>query len=128
LAFLAFALICCGRPAAGQEAIGMHLENAGFIMRPAITPEQQARMRKLPARKFIARAKAGVRYFIYADPDYCKCVFLGNQEAMRNFRDIQSTTLPQLDDVPAAGVSPTNEIIQDMDEDLPDGDLFDFPF
>jgi hypothetical protein len=45
----------------------MRLEDMGFIMRPANTPEQMGRLRPLPARKFVARTKDGNRYYLYAD-------------------------------------------------------------
>ena len=67
-----------GNVEAGQEGTDMKLEDMGFIMRPANTPEQMERLRLLPARKFVARAKDGSRYYLYADPDYCQCVFVGN--------------------------------------------------
>ena len=53
---------------AGQEGTDMKLKDMGFIMRPANTPEQMERLRLLPARKFVARAKDGSRYYLYADP------------------------------------------------------------
>jgi len=107
----------------------MHLEDAGFIMRPADTPEKLARLRKLPARTFVARNAAGGRYYIYADPDVCKCAFVGDGRAMQAFRDMRRT--PQPDVVGPGGVSPENQIIRDMDADMgdvPDGDILDFRF
>jgi hypothetical protein len=68
----------------------MKLEDMGFIMRPANTPEQMERLRLLPARKFVARAKGGSRYYLYADPDYCQCVFVGNEFAMKNYRALNA--------------------------------------
>ena len=75
---------------AGQEGLDMKLADMGFIMRPASTPTQMQRLRLLPARKFVARIKAGRRYYLYADPDYCQCVFVGNELAMRNYRALLS--------------------------------------
>ena len=116
---------------AAQIATDMRLSNAGFIMRPANTPEQHARLRQLPPRKFVARTKAGRRYFLYADPDVCKCVFLGDERAMQAYRDMVSP--PQgVPTVPVAprGATPEQLIIEDMRADLhngiPDGDILDF--
>ncbi len=67
LALLAFGLF--GTAAIGQEAKDMDLETSGFVMRPALTPQQLERVKLLPPHKFIARAKNGQRYFLYADPD-----------------------------------------------------------
>ena len=80
LAFLAIGMV--GDAAAGQEARDMKLEDVGFVMRPANTPQQMERLRLLPPRTFVARTKAGRRYYIYADPDYCQCVFLGGDSAI----------------------------------------------
>ena len=79
-----------GNVEAGQEGTDMKLEDMGFIMRPANTPEQMERLRLLPARKFVARAKGGSRYYLYADPDYCQCVFVGNELAMKNYRALNA--------------------------------------
>jgi hypothetical protein len=117
-----------GGPAAGQEAVDMRLEDAGFTMRTANTPEQLARLKLLPPRKFVARKKAGTRYFLYADPDYCKCVFLGGAQALQTYRNMSAPGLPLDGNLPPTGVSPVNEIIQDMDDDIGVGedDILDF--
>ena len=50
--------LSAGDAAAGQEGIDMKLEDMGFTMRAANTPEQLDRLRLLPPRKFLARLKA----------------------------------------------------------------------
>src|SRR3974390_143594 len=62
-----------GRAVAQPEKKEKHLEDVGFIMRAA-SPEQFARLRALPPHKFIARTVNGRRYYLYSDPDLCKCV------------------------------------------------------
>ena len=89
LAFLAFGLFGAAA-AAGQEGADMRLEDFGFVMRPATTPAQERRLKLLPPRKFVARTANGRRYYIYADPDYCKCAFVGGELAMKNYRDMVS--------------------------------------
>ena len=59
-----------GLPASAQEAIGMKLEAAGFVMREANTPKKLARLKTLPPHKFVRRMKNGAAYFNYADPTY----------------------------------------------------------
>jgi hypothetical protein len=108
-----------GDPAVGrQETIDMHLENAGFTMRMADTPERMAVLRRLPPHKFVGRKKGGTRYFIYADPDYCKCVFLGDAQALQDYRDIASAGLPVVDNLPPTGYEPVHDMIEDIDDDL----------
>ncbi len=70
-----------------QEATDMHLEDVGFVMRTA-APQQLDRLRSLPPRKFVARTIGGRRYYLYADPDLCKCVFLGDEAAMQSYKDL----------------------------------------
>lgn len=124
-------LICIlsGGADAGQEGQDMRLEDVGFIMRPANSPQQRERLKLLPPRTFVARTKNGRRYFLYADPDYCQCVFLGNALAMKNYQDMVSPP-PQApmplgpDGGPVAG-----SLIQELDPGIPifDGDILDYP-
>jgi hypothetical protein len=108
----------------------MKLKDVGFVMRPANTPAQLERLRLLPPRTFVTRTKDGSRYFLYADPDYCKCVFLGNELAMKNYHDLVSPP-PQPpmplgpDGGPVAG-----SLIQELDPGIPifDGDILDYSY
>lgn len=114
-----------GAPAAAQEAVGMKLETAGFVMKRADTARKMERLRTLPARKFVVRTKAGRTFYVYADPDYCKCALIGSQQAMNSYRDMVAPPAlppgvrPQSGDpnVPARGVSLEGEMIHDMNED-----------
>jgi hypothetical protein len=115
---------------ASQEGSDMKLEDMGFVMRPADTPAQIERLRQLPPRAFVARTKHGRRYYLYADPDYCKCVFVGDELAMKNYRDL---VLPPPQAPTAIGPgkpSVANEMIQEMDPVLggtiDEGDILDW--
>lgn len=136
------AVVICGvtaEPALAQERTDMRLANAGFVMRAANTPEKMARLRHLPPHKIVARTKAGgVRYFLYADPDYCKCLMVGDRRAMQAYQDMVSPPptglpgLPALPDVsgPTAGATAQHALIEEMNTDLssaiPDYDFLDF--
>jgi len=126
-----------GDPALGsQEATDMKLEDAGFIMRPANTPAKLKRIKLLPPRKFIRHKKAGRHYFLYADPDVCKCVFVGDQRAMQTYRNIIApppAPLPGMANaITPSAATPETELIRDMDSDIgasiPTGDILDFRF
>jgi hypothetical protein len=128
VAFLIFGL--SGGADASQEGKDMKLEDMGFVMRPADTPAQIERLRQLPSRTFVARSKNGRRYYLYADPDYCKCVFVGDETAMRNYRDMVAPP-PQAPMAIGPGKpSVASEMIQEMDPVLGgtiyDGDILDF--
>jgi len=129
-AVVAFGLF--GDAVAAQEARDMKLEDVGFVMRPANTPQQLARLRLLPPRTFIARIRDGRRYYIYADPDYCQCVFLGGEMAMRNFRDLAMPPSPPPmptgpDGSPVAGplILP---LAPDIDLTIGNGDILDYSY
>ena len=115
----------------------MKLEDAGFVVRVADTPAKIARLRAVPARKFLRRVKAGHAYYMYADPDLCRCVYLGNQDAMNNYRAMATLRRQQFFlQSPNAqlppGLSPENDLVQDIDVDsddtMPTGDILDYPF
>jgi hypothetical protein len=119
VAILVAATLFAGAASAGQEGTDMKLEDMGFTMRPASTPAQMERLRLLPARKFVRRTKDGGRYYLYADPDYCQCVFVGNEVAMKNY---QALNAPSADaDRPRRGpchglVDPGNRSLDQLDD------------
>ena len=128
LVLIAFAVF--GTAAGAQEVKDMDLEDSGFVMRPALTPQQLERVNLLPSHKFIARSKNGQRYFFYADPDLCKCVFVGNALAMTNYQSLVSA--PYMSSMPNPGTLPSGaSLYQEMDPGLssaiPDGDILDNP-
>jgi hypothetical protein len=118
-------------PATAQLATDMRLEDAGFVMRRADTPEKIARLRLIPPRQFVSRTGKNGRYYLWADPDTCKCVFVGGAGALQSFKDMRRG-VPQPDNVgpSSRGIDPENMIIHDMDEDaginVPDGDVLDY--
>ena len=128
VALLAFGLF--GTAAAAQEVKDMDLETSGFVMRPALTPQQLVRVKLLPSHKFVARINNGRRYFLYADPDLCKCVFVGDALAMANYQSLVST--PYTSTTASPGTVPSGATLyQEMDPGLsstiPDGDILDNP-
>lgn len=128
-AVVAFGLF--GDAATAQEASDMKLEDVGFVMRPANTPQKLERLRLLPPRTFVARSSGGRRYYIYADPDYCQCVFLGGEMAMQNYRDLATPSPPPMptgpDVGPAAG-PPILPLAPDIDLTIGNGDILDYSY
>ena len=103
-------------PASAQLRTGMRLEDAGFKMREANTPQKMERLRKLTPHKLIARKKNGVPYYLYADPDYCKCLFVGDTLAFENYRAMPQQPL-QPDDVGPGRNPVVSEMVDEMDRD-----------
>lgn len=64
------------------------LAAAGFVAQPANTPQRQASMRKLPANKFVRQAKGDDFVYVYADPVVCQCVYVGDQNAYGQYRQM----------------------------------------
>lgn len=127
----------CDPAVSGQEATDMKLEDAGFIARVADTPAKLARLGAVPARKFIRRVKAGRAYYLYADPDLCKCVYLGSQDAMNNYRAMvtkrrQQFLLQSPDAQLPVTLAPEHIMVQDIDADadaaMRPGDILDYQF
>jgi hypothetical protein len=116
---IATALLCAvsaGVAQAQQQLVtDMKLEDAGFVIRRADTPDKLQRAQLLPSRKFVARVKAGKRYYLYADTELCKCVFVGSPDALKMFRDLRRPQ--QADNVMQSGASPSTEVIDDLADD-----------
>lgn len=119
--------------AAGQEGTDMKLEDAGFKMRIADTTEKMGHARLIPPRKFIVRTKDGKRYYLYSDPDFCKCVFVGDEIAMKTYRDMVTRPKDLAPTIIApSGVTPAMLMEQDMDDEVSrqvnDGNILDWRF
>jgi hypothetical protein len=62
------------------------LAAAGFIMRPANTPQRQQMLGRLPAHVFIMRQNGDAIHYVYADPLVCDCLYVGTQQAYNQYR------------------------------------------
>ncbi len=81
LLILAGLLSGCQTP---QQAVTQKEDNlaaAGFLVRPANTPERQAMLSKLPANHFVQRVRGNDVHYVYADPLVCNCLYVGSQQA-----------------------------------------------
>jgi hypothetical protein len=123
MAMLACAVCEAQAESQAQLGIEMKLTSAGFRMRTANTSQELARLRTIPPHRFVARAKNGVRYYVYADPDGCRCALIGDRQAMNAYRDMVAPPplAPGVQDFEGAGsdegVDPERQMIHDMDHD-----------
>lgn len=72
-----------------RETVSRHEDNlsaAGFIMRPANTPERQAMLNRLPPHRFVKRVNGDTVHYVYADPLVCDCLYVGSQKAYSNYQ------------------------------------------
>jgi hypothetical protein len=66
------------------------LEAAGFSELPAATPEQGAKLGTLPPLKLNYYGdRNGVKHYWMADPNYCKCLFHGDEASYQRYENIK---------------------------------------
>ena len=65
------------------------LAAAGFLIRPANTPERKAMLAKLPPHRFVRRIKGDDVRYVYADPLVCGCLYVGSQQAYGQYKHDQ---------------------------------------
>ena len=67
------------------------LTQAGFKVIPADTPEKMAKLKTVPAYKVIPwQRKTGGTVYAYADPDSCKCVYVGSPKQFASYKQLLS--------------------------------------
>ena len=64
------------------------LQDAGFVRNSADTPEKMARIRLEVQRKVIPVQEDGQTYYLYADADFCQCLYVGDESAFSRFEDL----------------------------------------
>jgi len=72
-----------------QQIVSEHEDNlaaAGFIVRPANTPERQAMLKRLPPHQFVQRVSGDTVHYVYADPLVCGCLYVGTQQAFAQYK------------------------------------------
>src|SRR5262245_1733704 len=62
------------------------LVTAGFEPRLADTPEKQAQLAALPARRVVRQSVDGEVRYVYADPTNCKCLYVGGDTEYQRLR------------------------------------------
>jgi len=87
------------------------LAAAGFVMRPADTAERQQRLAALPPYRLESRTKDGELVYTYADPDGCKCLYVGGPKEYSEYQHLRAQRQIAADEAWGAHVA-------DMDWDL----------
>lgn len=62
------------------------LTAAGFHMKLGDTPEQLASLRGLPPRRLVPQEREGRRYYVYADPEVCGCLYVGTEPQYQEYQ------------------------------------------
>ena len=88
----ALGLAACATQESMTESTERMLAAAGFLEKPANTPHRQAKLAALPPYKVLsqrvnANGQDTVGY-VYADPQFCHCVYVGNTDAYQKFQQL----------------------------------------
>jgi hypothetical protein len=62
------------------------LAAAGFVVRPANTPERQQVLAGLPPNRLVQRFRDDSVAYLYADPLVCRCLYIGGQGAFGRYQ------------------------------------------
>ena len=84
---IAVALACASVAARTPESL---LESAGFKTIAANTPERIQVLKSLPPKKVSPVDRNGEIFYVYADPDGCRCLRVGRQEQYEMYQRLQA--------------------------------------
>ena len=62
------------------------LSAAGFHMKLGDTPEKLASLRALPTRRLVPNERDGRLYYVYADPEVCRCLYVGTEPQYQEYQ------------------------------------------
>ncbi len=92
LSVSASCLVACATQQSMTQNTEQMLAAAGFIQKPADTPRRQQHLAALPPYRVLSQrvhiAGTETMGFIYADPQFCHCVFVGNADAYSKFQQL----------------------------------------
>ncbi len=63
-----------------------YLAAAGFLVKPANTPERQGMLTRLPPHKFVQEITGDDVRYVMADPLVCGCLYVGTQQAYNQYK------------------------------------------
>jgi hypothetical protein len=64
------------------------LAAAGFQMKLADTPEKLAHLQTMTQRKVVPHDQDGETRYVYADAEFCRCLYAGDQTAYQRYEKI----------------------------------------
>ena len=64
------------------------LAAAGFQVERADTPEKLAHLQTLTPRKVVRDTRDGQPEYVYADPERCKCVYVGDEKRYQRYQEL----------------------------------------
>jgi len=98
-AYLAIPLLALSACAAihRQEAADSEvlLKQAGFQARAADSPERQQDLVKMPSRQIVERDQNGAAVYSFADPDNCRCLYVGGQKEYAKLQELRQQRIDE---------------------------------
>ncbi len=64
------------------------LSAAGFQMKLADNPQKLAHLQTLTPLKLVPHSRDGQVYYVYADPQFCNCLYAGDQAAYQRYQQL----------------------------------------
>ena len=102
----AFALSSCASASDLVANKEDHLAAAGFVVKPADSPQRQAMLQRLPSHHFVRRVHGDDVTYVYADPLVCDCLYVGSQAAYsRYLQDLQQRQIAREQETTAMAYS-----------------------
>ena len=83
---VAFTLSACASPQEQVASKENKLVAAGFVARPAATPQSEALLTRLPPHQFVMKDLNGRYVYLYADPLVCGCLYVGSDAAYSQYK------------------------------------------
>ena len=97
LASLLLALEVPSKPFLDKNSF--YLSSAGFRVQVANDAAGQKALRALPPHRFVVHRYGNEVRYLYAEPNHCRCIFIGTDGAYRSYRDMLARPIDQPDNV-----------------------------
>lgn len=65
------------------------LSAAGFKMKFADTPQKLANLKTLTQSKLVPHDKDGKVFYVYADAEFCKCLYVGSEKSYQQYQKMR---------------------------------------
>lgn len=82
---IAVAVSACAAAAQRTESM---LTQSGFRQIPADTPAKLTHLKTLPQRQLVQRTHQGQKYYLFADAEGCKCMYVGRDQQYQGYQRI----------------------------------------
>lgn len=82
------------------------LADSGFQIKLAKTPQQAQQVAKLPQRKLVRTSFENDVRYVYADAEFCNCIYAGTEGAFQRYRAAAAERIEQEELASSMALSP----------------------